>query len=252
MRASPTSLAATTASALLRLAAAQAQPADGFHLASIAASFAAGCLGAETLRLGLTTAAVTVDYYGMGTAPPRSAACVALLDLGAVPDGWRFAVDEVRHDGHVRLAAGAADASTQFGLGITNSHVVNAQDGAAEFKWSVNSGYFGTFNKKLDWAANADVDADFSVAVPRAEAERLWSPCFAGPDERRKTQLSMQTFFHFDNATAAAAQGYFGRAGDGPALRTTVPLVWEKCDPASSPFEGWGRHLRVDGPCRRE
>lgn len=133
---------ASAAAPLLRLAAAQAQPADGFHLASISASYSSGCPAAETLRFGLTAGAMTVDYYAMGTAASRPAACVALLDLGAVPDGWRFAVDEVRHEGHVRLAAGAADASTQFSLGITNSHVVNAQEGVANFKWSINSGYF--------------------------------------------------------------------------------------------------------------
>lgn len=88
------------------------------------------------------------------------------------------------------------------------------------------------------------------MTVPRAEAQRSWSPCFAGADERRKTQLSMQTFFYFDKATAAAGEGYFGRAGGQPALRTTIPLVWEKCDPAKEPLEDWGRHLRTDGPCK--
>lgn len=129
----------------LRLAAAAAGPDDGFHLASIMAGYSGGCPAAETVRMSLTAQSMVIDYLSMGGPASRSAACVMLFDLAAVPDGWRFAVDEVKHEGHVKLAKGAAAASSQFYLGITNSHVVNPQDGVGNYKWSVNSGYFVSF-----------------------------------------------------------------------------------------------------------
>ncbi|TLD22158.1 hypothetical protein PspLS_08156 [Pyricularia sp. CBS 133598] len=265
----PTSLIAGT---IATLAAAQEVPDSGLHLASLTVGYAGGCIGAETLKVGLSTSAPTVDYYDMNTpVGRRSAACVMLMDLtAAAPTGWRFSVDKVRHQGHIKLAAGSADVTSDFSLSLTNSHVVNPEDWYEDYKWSINSGSLhvihqhftnliddkqGTFKQALDWDQDGDIDEGFDIMVPRETSQRSWSPCFSGPDVNRKTQLSLQTFFYFDNTTTAALEGFFGsdkaQAAEKPVLRTTVPLVWERCDATTSPYENWGRHLRVDGPCKQ-
>ncbi|XXH01292.1 hypothetical protein Hte_007648 [Hypoxylon texense] len=220
----------------------------------------AGCFAATSLRLSLSASSLRLDFADMraSVAPAdpydsEAAICVASVELGALPAGWRFALAGVTYAGHAALAGGARLESFAAIAYFQWEHLKNtAAVDEPTVKNASGSYLMNVPEMKVNFGATGFYDQDFSVNIPNYYAASAWSPCFTGQEYSYEDTMQVQFQFQAYLTKAGFSKtgnGVFGRS-TGPALTADFKVVWEKCDPVER--NAWGQFRMGDyETCKR-
>ncbi|KAL7619795.1 hypothetical protein AAE478_010338 [Parahypoxylon ruwenzoriense] len=233
------------------LALAQSVPEIVPTVLSIRGANSGGCFSATSMTLDLKAENLKLDFADMraSVAPTdefdsEAAICIMAIELGAFPQGWRFALKDVTYTGHAKLSGGARLQSFAIKAYFQWEHLKNniALDQPV-IRNASGSYLMEVPEKRVDFGAKADYDQDFEVNIPNADL--TWSPCFNGReysyDDKMQVQFQFQSYLTKEGSSKTGS-GVLGRPS-GPALTADVALLWEKCD--SSKRNAWGQ-FRMD------
>lgn len=100
--------------AVAGLALAQSAPETIPTILGVRGANSAGCFSATSMNLALKSDSLRFDFADMRASvnptdqyDSEAAICIMSIELGAFPQGWRFALSDVTYTGHARLSGGA-------------------------------------------------------------------------------------------------------------------------------------------------
>ncbi|KAI1809531.1 hypothetical protein GGS20DRAFT_282351 [Poronia punctata] len=222
-----------------------AAPSKSFNVPALELGWANACRGADTLVVTTSPEALTWRFtdiaasYPATDSAPSSSICVMMNDLGDMPGGWRFAVDNVQTSGKGKLTGGAVVTSLWTKLDMEVSYMKNPLENA-EHVWAKKSRSMGSFNlvDTTFVGSRQELDGDFDVKVKANGNGTNWSPCwpeFVYPNQYR-IQFNHQT--HVDLGETPDASDPQGTI-DGN-LQVALNLKWEACNSTANGVENWG------------
>ncbi|KAF3060094.1 hypothetical protein GL218_04827 [Daldinia childiae] len=244
------SLLSSLAAASLALG--QSAPASIPTILGIRGANSAGCFSATSMSLSLKADSLKFDFADMRAsvtpATPydsEAAICVMSIELGAFPQGWRFAFSDVSYTGHAKLAGGARVRSFAANSYFQWEHLKN--NGAIDqptIKNASGSYLLDVPEKIVDFGATGAYDKDFKVDIQNDKL--VWSPCFTGQeytfDDNMQVQFQFQAYLTKEGYSRTGS-GVFGRP-IGSALTADFKVIWEQCDPAQR--NSWGQFRMGD------
>ncbi|KAI1098352.1 hypothetical protein F4804DRAFT_128013 [Jackrogersella minutella] len=240
-----TSILGSLAAASIALA--QSAPDTIPTILGIRGANSAGCFSATSMNLALSANNLKLDFADMraSVAPTdiydsEAAICVMSIEIGAFPQGWRFALSDITYSGHAKLSGGARLKSFAANAYFQWEHLKNNDPiNDPTIKNASGSYLIDVPEKRVDFGAGGIYDQDFLVNIQNGNP--AWSPCFTGQeysyDDKMQVQFQFQAYLTKEGFSRTG-NGVLGRA-TGPALTADFKVVWEKCD--TSQRNSWGQ-----------
>ncbi|OTA99478.1 hypothetical protein M426DRAFT_269182 [Hypoxylon sp. CI-4A] len=234
------------------LAVAQAAPEIVPTILGIRGANSAGCFSATSLSLGLKAENLKLEFADMRASvlptdpyDSEAAICVMSIELGAFPQGWRFALSDITYTGYAKLSGGARVKSFAANVYFQWEHLKSVDPINEPIFRNASGSYLMDIPQKLvDFGADGVYDKDFSVDIPNPAL--AWSPCFTGQeysyDDKMQVQFQFQAYLTKEGFSKTGS-GIFGRSA-GPALTADFKVVWEQCDPIER--NSWGQFRMGD------
>ncbi|OTA66022.1 hypothetical protein K449DRAFT_458103 [Hypoxylon sp. EC38] len=251
-----TSILLSLAAASIALA--QIAPATIPTILSIRGANSAGCFSATSMNLALKADNLKLDFADMRASvtptdayDSEAAICVMSVELGAFPQGWRFALSDITYSGHAKLSGGARLQSFGTNAYFQWEHLKNNEAiDQPTVKNASGSYLMDVPERRVDFGIGGIYDQEFKVIIPNTKI--AWSPCFTGQeysyDDKMQLQFQFQAYLTKEGYPKTG-NGVFGRP-TGPALTADFKVIWEKCDPAQR--NSWGQFRMGDyETCKR-
>ncbi|KAI1371313.1 hypothetical protein F4677DRAFT_436076 [Hypoxylon crocopeplum] len=219
---------------------------------SIRGANSGGCFSATSMNLGFQANNLRLDFADMRASvtptdpyDSEAAICVMSIELGAFPQGWRFALSDVTYTGHAKLTGGARVESFAVNAYFQWEHLKNNEPiDEPTVKNASGSYLMDVPESKVNLGTTGFYDQDFTVNIRNGNL--AWSPCFTGQeysyDDKMQVQFQFQAYLT-KAGFSRTGSGVFGRAA-GSALTADFKVVWEQCD--ASQRNAWGQFRMGD------
>ncbi|KAI1808710.1 hypothetical protein F4811DRAFT_181350 [Daldinia bambusicola] len=234
------------------LALAQSAPATIPTILGIRGANSGGCFSATSMSLAFKADSLKFDFADMraSVAPAdpfdsEAAICIMSIELGAFPQGWRFAFSDVSYMGHAKLTGGARVKSFAANSYFQWEHLKNNGSIDDPTVKNASGSYLMDIPEKIvNFGATGAYDKDFKVDIRNNKLS--WSPCFTGQEysynDKMQVQFQFQAYLTKEGFSKTGS-GVFGRSV-GSALTADFKIIWEQCDPAQR--NAWGQFRMGD------
>ncbi|KAI0836899.1 hypothetical protein F5Y06DRAFT_304981 [Hypoxylon sp. FL0890] len=234
------------------IALAQTAPTTIPTILSIRGANSAGCFSATSMNLVLKADNLKLEFADMrasvaptDTFDSEAAICVMSIELGAFPDGWRFALADITYSGHAKLSGGARLKSFGTDAYFQWEHLKNNESIDQPTVKNASGSYLMDIpEKRVDFGIGGIYDQEFKVNIPNTKLD--WSPCFTGQEYSYEDKMQLQFQFQAyltKEGFPKTGNGVFGRP-IGPAMTADFKIIWEKCD--STQRNAWGQFRMGD------